>query len=146
MSDQEQDFQEEVELGVRPWGAPDCNRFASPASPEFSIMCAELMLAELTTLMRAELNDVPGSDIIEHKLYAKSLISHVPVLDLASMTKGKVSKRHAAATDDLSNIDPKMDLPLKIRYQGEANTLEAVPVPTTPQCNMQSGVGAGGQH
>ena len=32
-----------------------------------SIMCAELMLSELTVLMRAELNDIPGSDIIEHK-------------------------------------------------------------------------------
>ena len=32
-------------------------------------MCAELMLAELTVLMRAELNDIPGSDIIEHKFH-----------------------------------------------------------------------------
>ena len=70
-------------------------------------MCAELMLAELTVLMRAELNDISGSNIIEHKLHGKSLIFHVPFSDLASITKGKVSKRHAAATDDLSKIDPK---------------------------------------
>ena len=81
-------------------------------------MCAELMLAELTVLMCAELNDLPGSDIIEHRLHAKSLIFHVPFSNLASMTKGKVSKRHAAATDDLSNIDPKSELKL---FQNQFN-------------------------
>ena len=75
-------------------------------------MCAELMLAELTVLMRAELNDLPGSDIIEHKIYSKSLIFHIPFSNLAQITKGKVSNRHAAATDDLSKIDPKSELKL----------------------------------
>ena len=64
-------------------------------------MCGELVLAELTVLMRAELYDIPGSDIIEHKFHGKSLIFHVPFSNLASITKGKVSKRHAAARDEL---------------------------------------------
>ena len=52
-------------------------------------MCAELMLAELTVLMRAELNDFPGSDIIaerndlpdsdiiEYRPYINALIFHM---------------------------------------------------------------------
>ena len=82
-SDQEQEFQEGVQLGVRQWGAPDCNRFASPASPGVWLMCAELMLAELTMLLLAGLNSFPGSDIIEHKLYGKSPIFHIPFSKLA---------------------------------------------------------------
>lgn len=88
----------------------NCNRFAIPASPEFSLTCAELMLADLTMLIHAELNDIPSSDIIEHKLHGKSLMFHVPLSNVASITKGKVSNRHAAATDDLSNIDSKSEL------------------------------------
>ena len=76
------------------------------------------MLAMLTVLMRAELNDIPGCDIIEHELHSKWLIFHVPFSNLASITKGKVSKRHAAATDDLSNIDPKSELKC---FQNELN-------------------------
>ena len=41
------------------------NRFANAASPGVLLMCAELMLAELTVLMLAELNDFPDSDIID---------------------------------------------------------------------------------
>ena len=67
------------------------------------------MLGELTVLLRAELNDIPDSDIIEHKLHGKSLIFYAPFSNLASIAKGKVSKRHAAATDDLSKIDPKLE-------------------------------------
>ena len=78
-----------------------CNRFASPASPEFSIMCAEMMLAELTVLMRAELNDIPGSDIIEYKLYGKSPIFQMPFSKLAWFTKGKVSNRFRRSLDSL---------------------------------------------
>ena len=62
---------------------------------------AELMLAELIVLMYAELYDRLGSDIIEHKLYCKSVIFDMALPNLAWITKGKANKRHAAATDDL---------------------------------------------
>ena len=50
---------------------------------------AELMLAELTVLMLAELNDFPDSDIIE-----------------GTPSKGNLSKHHADARDDFTKIDP----------------------------------------
>ena len=52
-------------------------------------MCAELMLAELTVLMLAELNDFSDSDIIE-----------------GTPSKGNLSKHHADARDDFTKIDP----------------------------------------
>ena len=82
-SDQEQEFQEDRQHGVRQWGAPDSNCFASPASSGVWLVCAELMLAALTVLMPAKLNDLPGSDIIECKPYGKSQIFHVPLSNLA---------------------------------------------------------------
>ncbi len=53
------------------------NRFASPASPDVWLMRAELMFAELTVLVLAELNDFPVSDIIEYMPYCKSPLLHV---------------------------------------------------------------------
>ena len=41
-------------------------------------MCSELMLAELTMFLLAELTSFPGSDIIEYKLYGKSPIFQMP--------------------------------------------------------------------
>ena len=56
-------------------------------------MCAELMLAELTVLMLAELNDFPDSDIIE-----------------CTPSKGNLSKHHADARDAFSKIDSNTKL------------------------------------
>ena len=65
----------------------------SPASPDVWLMCAELMLAELTMLLLAGLNSFSGSDIIEYKLDGKSPIFHIPFSKLASIANGKVSNR-----------------------------------------------------
>ena len=78
-----------------------CNRFASPASPGVWLMCAELMLAELTMLLLAGLTSFPGSDIIEYKLYGKSPIFQMPFSKLAWFTKGKVSNRFRRSLDSL---------------------------------------------